>query len=119
MGNSAFGRCTDPHCCVPIYSRPDHEILYNPWVVDAGCATEGSCLRVYILEIGNTGWKKQTDVRVEVRDRWLDGAILQPKAAIFGKIPRAMDNESVDGTTTWGLGSLEAGKRIDRYSLLI
>ncbi|WKZ56082.1 MAG: hypothetical protein QY326_04925 [Bdellovibrionota bacterium] len=100
-----------------IYHRPTCEVLYNPWTIEAGCQSS-MCVRLFILEVGNTGWDAQEDVAVQVNSDWLELAILKPAAAMFGKVPRAMHVDRQEGISIWRLGRLEAGKRIDiRFTL--
>ena len=102
---------------VSILYRPNYEVLYNTWTVDAGCH-EALCLRLYILEIGNTGWSDQDAVSVDIQNHWLEHAQLPPKAAMFGKVPRKLGEEADGETMRWSLGKLESGKRIDiRFTL--
>jgi len=98
---------------ISIYSRPSFEILYNPWVVNPGCLKEDNCLRLYILEIGNTGRETQESISIEVNNKWLEEPLLPPKAAMFGKLPRPMEQEIDEDRTVWTVGKLEPGKRIE------
>jgi hypothetical protein len=97
---------------ISLYGRPESEILYNPWTLDAGCH-ESVCMREYILEIGNTGRVVEQDLTVHVRSHWLELVKLPPKAAMFGKVSRPMSEATTETDTAWSLGDLDSGKRIE------
>lgn len=97
---------------VSIFYRPSYEVLYTTSYVDAGCLESG-CIRSYLLEIGNTGWNDQDFITVEVKNHWLESAVLPPKAALFGKVPRPMQVEIKGENAKWILGGLKSGKRLN------
>lgn len=95
-----------------VFWQPAEEVLFDLQGPLAACTGSG-CFMVYTLEVGNTGTEAQADVRVRLRARVLDEAVLPAAVRDFGKIERAVEVTEGDGVRSFALGRVEPGRRVE------
>jgi hypothetical protein len=104
-----------------LFAVPDYEVLYHANPPLPTCTTS-FCLAIYTLEVGNTGSRQQSQVRIRLRSAPLSAAIMPPTVRNFGKVDRPVAVTDAEDVRTFALGSMRPGERVEltlvlRYKL--
>src|SRR3990170_3329202 len=94
-----------------IFVQPEHEVLYSAQAPVVWCAAS-RCYATYALEVGNTGEKPQTTIRVGLRRAAVEETLLKPTIRTFGKVDRRTEIHETDEVRTYILSEVRSGERI-------
>lgn len=97
---------------VSYLGAPSFETSYSVSIQHGVCDGEG-CTFLYRLALGNTGWERLDDVRLEMRAELIDSALLPLTARNFGVSYRTLRRDpQSDGRARFHTGAIEPGGRV-------
>ncbi len=102
---------------ISIFHTPRYEVIYSGYLVQVPYGEQKTAVMV-TMEFGNTGTAEQDYVRVKFYNSAVDRAVLPITARMFGirKLPvRITRGEAM---TTYDIGALEPGKRVQISTVL-
>ncbi len=97
---------------VRLFSTPKYEVMYNHAAFPS-IQTEKITAHCHLINIGNTGRKRQDSVAVILSTEAYKAVAMKPTVRDFGKVDRQTVLRQNDETTSICLGPVESGKRIE------